>query len=58
MYVVVEFNQASHRPSIADDTVFDAVSDAREIAAELQGGIDLIGRRETFRVYELTQVED
>lgn len=58
MYVVVEFNQASHRPRLADDEVFDTASDAREIAGELQGGIDLIGRRERYEVFDLVEVED
>ena len=58
MYVVVEFNQASRQPSIADDTVYYRLAEARSFAAVLAKEIHRVGRRERFEVYELTEVED
>lgn len=60
-YVVVEFNQASHRPRIYTNDVHDGPEGlryARHLAASAQKATDDIGRRETYAIYELTEVED
>ncbi len=56
MFAVVEFNQASGMPG---DTAWlrDDLESAQELAGELAAEIAEIGRREQYRVYELTEVD-
>lgn len=56
MFVVVEFNQASHQPSVWDDTIYydrDEAEHVRDCArADLLASGS--GRRERYAVAELT----
>lgn len=58
LFVVLEFNQASGQPD--DDqsvTLFDNLDEATDHAAELTEQNREVGRRETYRVFELVEVE-
>lgn len=57
-FVVIEFNQASHAPRVYDDTVHDDLEWARQVRDNAQADTDRAGRREEYRIYELTEVED
>lgn len=55
MFVVVEWNQASHQPRVACDDIHHSAADARECMAicadQVQGG-----RGEYFTVHELEDI--
>lgn len=56
MFVVVTFNQASHRPELESTEVFDTEHEARltaGLAAEVTADC---GRREQHRVYRLEEL--
>ena len=57
MYVVVEFNQASHRPSMASDDVYDTVGEAEEVRDEFAARTAEVGRRERYEVFALEEIE-
>ncbi len=57
MFAVVEFNQASGRPG-SSASVWDSFFDAEAERATLTAEARLSGRRERYRVYELTEVDD
>lgn len=58
MFVVIEFNQASRRPDQSQSLeLFDSLAEAREIAAALLRENRADGRRETYRIYELEEIE-
>jgi hypothetical protein len=56
MYAVVEFNQASGRP-IETAAVYWSLAEAEEDAAYRQKKTREVGRREEFRVFEMTEVD-
>lgn len=51
-YVVIEYNQASHQPSIAFEApyMFDDVEDAQVKAVELTQRTQAVGRRERYAI--------
>jgi hypothetical protein len=57
-FVVIEFNQASHQPDSSQQLeLFDSLAEAREIGAVLLRENRARGRRETYRIYELEEIE-
>ena len=57
-YVVIEWNQASHRPRVSGDgALYDSEDEAREIAARDQHETDAVGRRERWTVAEVVEIE-
>ncbi len=56
MFAVVEFNQASRMPG---DTAWlrDDLEAAQGLAGDLAAEMAEIGRREQYRVYELTEMD-
>ncbi|MGW9196086.1 hypothetical protein [Micromonospora chersina] len=58
LFVVLEVDQASGQVDTDQSvTLFDDVRDATEHATELTDYNREVGRRETYRVFELTEVE-
>lgn len=57
IYVVLEFNQASGQPDDQHVTLFDALIEAQLHADEMTAENRYTGRRETYRVFELIEVE-
>lgn len=57
MFAVVEFNQASQQPG-DEAMLFGSRTGAFEERDDLERRAREIGRREFYRVYELTEVED
>ncbi len=56
MFVVVEFNQASHQPRevwLADDR-----DDAESLKRGMEARTREVGRRERYQVFELVEVEE
>lgn len=53
MFVVIEWNQASHQPSVVGIDVYDTAAEAWEIADAEQQRTRSVGRREWFTVHEL-----
>jgi hypothetical protein len=51
MYVVIEWNQASRRPSLYGDALYDIEDEAREVAK--QATKDRGVRRESYTVHEV-----
>lgn len=51
-YVVIEYNQASHQPSLAWKAphLYDDADDAAEKAADLQSETNSVGRRERYAI--------
>jgi hypothetical protein len=58
VYVVLEWNQASHRPSVFGNEVYDSVDDAIEDCAGAREDAKARGRGERYTVHELDEVED
>lgn len=58
LYVVLEFNQASGQAEGQHVELYDDLEEAREIAAELLDMNRKTGRCETYRVFELVEVEE
>ncbi len=56
-YVVLEFNQASGLPDGQHVELYDSPEEAHDMAAELAAATRKTGRRETYRVFELNEVE-
>jgi hypothetical protein len=57
-YVVIEYNQASARPGLSDGELYDRIEDAREAAEVEQENANEVGRRERYKVAEVTLVEE
>ena len=57
-FVVVEWNQASGMPNVADETVYGSPEQADERAAEMRDDTALRGRRERYAVAELVVDEE
>lgn len=57
-FLVVEFNQASHEPSVEHADVFRYRYEAEESAADRRQQTAKVGRRETYAVAELVLLED
>lgn len=57
MFVVVEWNQASGRPSLVNSDVYDRRADAQEVADEALAYTKSCGRRERYTVHELSDEE-
>lgn len=57
-YVVVEYNQASHQPELAEATLHDSKEDALAMANTLLHANRASGRREQFTVGVVTEIED
>jgi hypothetical protein len=55
MFVIIEWNQASHQPKVAADEVYDTRDEAESFAAEMRAAMATIGRRERFTVHELDE---
>jgi hypothetical protein len=55
MFVIIEWNQASHQPKVAADEVYDTRDEAESFAAEMRAAMATIGRRERFTVHELVE---
>lgn len=53
MFVVIEWNQASHRPSLVGIDVYDTEAEARDVALEEERRTLVCARRERFTVHEL-----
>lgn len=53
MFVIVEWNQASHQPSLASDEVYTSREEAEESAQPMRDEAASVGRREEFTVHEL-----
>jgi hypothetical protein len=58
MFIVLEFNQASHQPEGQHVEVHADVAEARETAAILLAENRERGRREHYEVYELVEIEE
>jgi hypothetical protein len=56
-YAVVVWNQASHQAGLLDYSFTDDLDHAREIAATELSVTNQIGRRETYSVVKLVEVE-
>ncbi len=56
-YVVIEYNQASHWPSLEHDTLYDTVDEAAEVAKHAEEATERIGRRETYAVARVELIE-
>ena len=57
-YVVIEYNQASGMPGLADDTVYDDAEEAAAQADEYAASNRVVGRRETFAIGTIYIEED
>ncbi|MDQ0854805.1 hypothetical protein QFZ79_002916 [Arthrobacter sp. V4I6] len=59
-YVVIEYNQASHQPSIATDApyMFASEDEAGDEAEELQRRTNATGRRERYAIGTVYIEED
>ncbi len=55
MFVVVEFNQASKRPSLYDTQIHDNSTDAENAAEHAREETAKSGRGEAYEVFELTE---
>lgn len=58
MFVIIEWNQASHQPSIGVDEVYDSREEAELMAEELRKAMAKVGRGERYTVHELLDNED
>ena len=58
MYVVLEWNQASGMPRVADDEVYDTVGPATEARDDYRKRVKKIGRREQYTVHSLDDEEE
>ena len=57
LYTVLEFNQASgHHGDDQHVTFFDTLDEAKDHAADMTDENRQMGRRETYRVFELVEV--
>jgi hypothetical protein len=56
-FVVVEFNQASHQPSVQYSDVYSDRYEAEVQATYARGETERVGRRETYAVAEVVLVE-
>jgi hypothetical protein len=54
-YVLIEWNQASLRPSIASDELYSNRADAIEDARTCQDEATKVGRRERYSVAEVSE---
>jgi hypothetical protein len=58
-FVIVEFNQASGRPDGHQSLeIYEDLTEARDIARDMKTENRRDGRRESYAVYELVEVED
>lgn len=57
-YVVIEWNQASRRPRIADVDLCDDRADADDAADTLRAAAADLGRGETYTVHLINPSED
>ena len=57
-YVVIEWNQASGRPRLADDVLYDDADQAEEMAGQLRADTAAAGRRERFTIHPITENEE
>jgi hypothetical protein len=53
MWVVVEWNQASGRPKLADGELYDTWADARDVADNSRDNAKGHGRGERYTVHEV-----
>lgn len=51
MFVIIEWNQASHQPRLAADVVYDSAADAEEAAGPMRTEMAGYGRRERYTVH-------
>lgn len=58
MFVVVEFNQASGQPRGRHMEVYDSAEEAQRFADLETADNRRDGRRETYQVYELVEIEE
>jgi nucleotide-binding universal stress UspA family protein len=58
MFVVVEWNQASHQPRIYDDEIYEVEALAEEVASEARAIASSVGRRERYTVHGLDDGND
>ena len=58
LFVVIEWNQASGEPRVADDEVYSDEAEVRERAAWCAQQTAAVGRRERFTVARIEHVED
>lgn len=56
-FVVIEYNQASHWPSLEHETLYDTEDEARERAEHARAYTEAIGRGETYAVARVELVE-
>lgn len=54
-YVVIEYNQASHWPSLHLEALYETEDEARTVAEEAHAHYREIGRGETFTVAEVME---
>ncbi len=57
-YVVIEYNQASHWPSLDGDTLYDTVDEAALAAKHSEEAMLACGRRESYAVARVELVEE
>lgn len=57
-YVVIEWNQASHRPDVLDGSLTDDLGVAEEIAAGERARTAEVGRRERYDVATVQLIEE
>lgn len=57
-YVVIEYNQASYQPSLADDQLHQCLVDAQYEMKYHQEKTRALGRCETYRLAEVQILED
>ena len=58
-YVVIEYNQASHWPSVwSGDTLYDSADEAREYARDAEKDARGRGRMERYTVAQVIEIED
>ena len=58
MFVVLEFNQASHQPSVYGPDIYSTEAEAEEFAQIGRDEIAKVGRCETYEVYALVPADE
>lgn len=57
-YVVVEWNQASHRPDVMPYSFSDDLECARDLVRDEQAKTAAVGRRERYTICEVVEMDD
>jgi hypothetical protein len=56
-FVVVEWNQASHRPDLETAGMHNTIAEAQDEAARMRAATEATGRRERFTVAAVVEIE-